>query len=157
MTQEELLARREVAGKAYRFAAERWGAFDAAGEAAYLDREFPLPAPEPKGVTGPSGQWYQMQEGASYVNKIGPLSELWVVVTRAHGTQGVELRLPKEDRATVANLLVPFEDVVRATLDHMGVVNIEGRSAGWRSSNDSFCATVARSIPAILKRLESAK
>lgn len=93
MTREELMAMREVAAKHWLAGHEtgNWpsGSQSHAGEVlarkkalqAYLDREYPLPAPEPQQVTGPSGQWYQVQTGS------GLLSELLF--------RGLPVRFPK--------------------------------------------------------------
>jgi hypothetical protein len=113
----------------------------AAELAAYLDREHPLPQPEPKGVTGPSGTWYQIQPASSL------LSDLWVAIMRTPGTHGVELRAPKADLPALANLLCPFEEVARALADEL---SDQGTIYMPRFEFPNF---VRDHLPAILARL----
>lgn len=150
VTREELMAMREVAAKAYvaPFQHRLWSAPGKREVDAYVDALYPLPAPEPQQVTGPSGTVYAFRPDLG-------------VLTRSPGARYEQtLVLDTRDEATVANLLCPFEDVVRATLEEMKAVEVltplcHHGSGHPMGSWNGFAATVANFVPRILKRLES--
>ena len=154
MTREELMAMRAEAEKHWRAGRT---ALDAVapgplslspGEekilAAYLDANVgPLPAPEPQQVTGPSGETYRLFGG------------------RPTLYNDTRLHVSPVDRATVANLLCPFEDVVRATLEELGAIAVDcgptwGKAVrGDNGSWPGFTRETKAHLSRILKRLES--
>jgi len=123
-------------------AALRFAGFAQPGIGAIVDKLHPLPAPEPQQAQGPSGWAWELTACSLDMRRDG----------RAYG-----LTLPPEDRATVANLLCPFEDVVRATLEELYVTSIEchgdAHNLVTNESRNAFLGNLPLFLPLILKRL----
>jgi hypothetical protein len=131
---DQVLREREIAIKAWSRALSRPD-----GLAAYLDREHPLPKPEPQQVTGPSGYSYHL-----YAPDERRAGTRWNLL----GLGPAKTEVCAEDRATVSNLLCPFEDVVVA-MYHARDIQVVGGADGEERLRDEM----RRLLPAILARL----
>ena len=139
----EVLKEREIATKAWKAARTAlcddmtWPEL-----AAYLDREHPL---EPEVAVTPNGTEWRLDH--------------WDGLWRAYNTLGAQrIAVLPGDRATVANLLCPFEEVVRAVMeesaaDARGAAELVLRSHSGLTLSARPNQYTRDHLPAILSRL----
>jgi hypothetical protein len=125
---DQVLREREIAIKAWSRALSRPD-----GLAAYLDREHPLPEPEPRKATVTLGnEWsLHLRDGFAELRLNGSFI----------------LNLPQRDLPAIGNLLCPFEEVARALADEL---SDQGTIYMPRFEFPNF---VRDHLPAILARL----